>query len=461
MLCRSALLVLGVLSSCATLPENLGPTKVTPESVGLSSALLADHLPRVKTLALDSLLITHQGRTVLDLTVSPYEGSMIHDLASVTKGVMALLFAMACDQGYTSLDDPVLGVLPPPPGIPSAKLRSLTWRHLLGMTSGLRRPGDPDQYLETVLREPLALTRLLVEPVFSPGSTFWYDSGNFHLVALGLEKLLPEGLEKFAEQELFLPLGISDWFWEKDRDGTPWGGGNLHLTPEGASRIGQLMLQGGRWGSRTLLSKDLVQELITPARQTPTGDRYGLGWWIQDQGYAAIGRGGQRIQVLPARNLVVVITGYGVTMRQVEELLGPTIPWWGLPLPDDSEGTKRLEATLADLRKSDQERWLGEPFPPGWNPKTKWRGGGPGLQETWLRMEPQGTSLILYTGSNNREHRWEVGLDGRFRRGNDGAYRRGRWKGDTLAVEELKIGHKRITLHFQEDIFEVQEGESQ
>jgi len=65
------------------------------------------------------------------------------------------------------------------------------------------------------------------------------------------------------------------------------------------AKIGLLWLNRGRWEGRQIVSEEWVAQSIKRQIKTGRNDDYGYGWWITDQdgAYAAIGRGGQRIQV--------------------------------------------------------------------------------------------------------------------------------------------------------------------
>jgi len=85
------------------------------------------------------------------------------------------------------------------------------------------------------------------------------------------------------------------------------------------ARIGQLVLDGGRWNDRQIVSKAWIDKSTSPLMQATDGEDYGYLWWT---GYArrnrkglswveAQGRGGQTIRIVREMELVVVVTaGY-------------------------------------------------------------------------------------------------------------------------------------------------------
>jgi hypothetical protein len=80
------------------------------------------------------------------------------------------------------------------------------------------------------------------------------------------------------------------------------------------AKLGQLFLQRGRWGDRQILSESWVRTATSNHVQaTSNTDHYGYAWWVKGRDYPgmfeAVGRGGQRINVWPAKQLVLVFTG--------------------------------------------------------------------------------------------------------------------------------------------------------
>jgi CubicO group peptidase (beta-lactamase class C family) len=77
------------------------------------------------------------------------------------------------------------------------------------------------------------------------------------------------------------------------------------------AKLGVLFADGGRWHGRQLVPAAWVHEATSPV--VPTGDgpgeHYGYQWWITEAdghpAFAAIGFGGQIIEVVPDLRLVV------------------------------------------------------------------------------------------------------------------------------------------------------------
>jgi len=100
--------------------------------------------------------------------------------------------------------------------------------------------------------------------------------------------------------------------------GIAQGGGGLGVRSSVVMKIGQLMLDGGRFGKQQILSKAWVEAMLKP-RSVAMADmniEYGYLWWINHfeingkniTAYAASGNGGNYVFVVPQLNLTAVIT---------------------------------------------------------------------------------------------------------------------------------------------------------
>jgi CubicO group peptidase (beta-lactamase class C family) len=101
---------------------------------------------------------------------------------------------------------------------------------------------------------------------------------------------------------------ISTGQWS--RLSTSW----FRLTPPDMMKFGQLYLNGGRWQGRQVVPEAWVRESTRShvATELTEAEGYGYEWWTTtaagDAAFCAIGYGGQLIFVVPARQLVVVVS---------------------------------------------------------------------------------------------------------------------------------------------------------
>jgi len=100
--------------------------------------------------------------------------------------------------------------------------------------------------------------------------------------------------------------------WPVDPQGHHEGAGALKLRPQDLAALGLLYLDGGRWEGVQMVPESWIEE-ATSAHVEQTGLGFGYGYmWLTteadgDPAYFARGYGGQLIEVVPDRDLVVVV----------------------------------------------------------------------------------------------------------------------------------------------------------
>lgn len=297
----------------------------SPEATGISvSALeaLSERLSR-EDHRLHSLLVARGGALVFEEYFNGYTAANPHDLRSATKSITSLLVGIAIDRGVLSgVEAPMMRYLVPVYPDVSDK-RDIQLQHLLTMSSGL----DCDDGDRSTRGQEDRMYRsrdwvdyfLSLERSFAPGDSTRYCTGG--VVALGevIAQAAGRGLDGFAEEALFGPLGIRNYRWAFFNDGQSVdAGGHLFLTPRAMAKIGMLVLQEGEWDGRSLVPPSWIAESTRP-RTSIGGIPYGYLWWSSSLTYGtksvdvlwASGNGGQTIFVVPEYELVSVFTaGY-------------------------------------------------------------------------------------------------------------------------------------------------------
>jgi CubicO group peptidase (beta-lactamase class C family) len=251
-----------------------------------------------------------------------FDAATRHDLRSVSKSVTSLLWGIAeAEHKVPAPDAHVLALMPDLADLASAGREDITVGHLLDMTSGLdwnESGGYGWRNPEAGLYWRGAQARYVFKrPMAAPaGQRFSYNGGGTAVLAGLLEKGVGMPLSDYARSRLFAPLEILDWEWLTDLRGRPLAFSGLRMRPHDLARIGQLMLQHGRWKGRQIVPAAWVDASLQPRVDTGDGLQYGHQWWHghtralgADQPWtAAFGNGGQRLFVVPGLALVVVVT---------------------------------------------------------------------------------------------------------------------------------------------------------
>jgi CubicO group peptidase (beta-lactamase class C family) len=344
------LLALALLASVATTPARAdvqpcglpvamedGWRVAPPQASGLDQAALCRLAARLEGPArpnVHAVLVVRGGKLAFEryftgdderwgrwLGTIAFGPDTIHDMRSVTKTVTALLVGAAIDRGLLAgVDEPVMKFFPEYADLRTPERDRILLRHLLTMTMGIawdeERPyTDPSNSELQMSRTQDPLRYVLEQPVVAaPGEQYRYNGGATALLAAVVQRATGQSLEAFARSALFQPLGIAQVEWIRLRDGNPAAASGLRLRPRDLAKIGQMLLAGGTWAGRRVLSAEWVREVATPRIGGSGLYLYGYQVWLgrsfaggtEIRWFAGVGLGGQRVFVVPDLDLVVV-----------------------------------------------------------------------------------------------------------------------------------------------------------
>ena len=330
--------------SCGTPLEADGEWQtVSPEEAGLDAALLCslnEKLDKSPEMNVHSVVVVRRGKLVYEsyragedekwgtkLGLTSHTSQMQHDVRSISKSVVSLLFGIALDRKLiASIDDPMFRYFPEYAVLRTPEKDNIDLRHLLTMTSGLawderRAYSNPDNSERKMIRSREPYRFVLEQPVWrKPGEEWNYNGGGTQLLAGVLQRTTGKPLADFAKAALFEPLGITQFEWlNMPASGEVAAASGLRLRPRDMAKIGELVLDKGMWHGRRIVSEAWIHESIQGRIahfDTVDSLRYGYQWWGDEEKVGgrqiswitAQGLGGQRIYVVPAFRLVVVIT---------------------------------------------------------------------------------------------------------------------------------------------------------
>jgi len=263
-----------------------------------------------------SLLVVRHGKLVLERYFGGTQEGELLDVRSVTKSVVSALTGIALrDQVLPGIDAPVAGYLGRY-SLDDAD-RAITIRHLLTMTSGFEWNEDTaDGYNQWIVSTDRVQYLFDRPHVAAPGAAFTYNSAAVHVLGVVLQSASGMPLPQYANAQLFSGLGATSVAWEAlDRE-TVNGGSGIRLRAPDLLKLGQLFLQRGWSGEKSIVPESWVG-MTTQAQFAWRYDRgpqrritYGMLWWVSDapRSFFAWGYGGQFVYVAPDLDLVVVTT---------------------------------------------------------------------------------------------------------------------------------------------------------
>lgn len=272
-------------------------------------------------LVLERYFPGHDWRWGRDLGVVDFDAGTLHDLRSVTKSIVSLLYGIALEEGLVPPPEAVLVDQFPayPDLIADPKRRRMLVGHALAMRLGTEWNedlpySDPRNSEIAMELAPDRYRFVLDRPFVKQPGTWWdYNGGATALIAHLIERGSGQSLKDFAVERLLEPLGIEQVDWIQGSDGIYSAASGLRLRPRDLARIGQLVLNKGRWDGRQVVPEVWLEGSITPRTQLFSGIKYGYHWWLGETEagapwIAGFGNGGQRLFILPEADLVIAVT---------------------------------------------------------------------------------------------------------------------------------------------------------
>jgi CubicO group peptidase (beta-lactamase class C family) len=330
--------------------------EVVPSEAGFASDLdsrLAKLIADKRAWGLHGVLVARAGRIVLEryfdgednnwgrpLGVVHFGPDSLHNLYSVTKSIVALVYGIALAEGKV-----------PPPSAPlyaqfpeygdlvaaDERRQQQTIAHALSMSLGAEwneiglaydSPANDEVGMEMASdRYRFVLDRPVTG---APGKRWQYSGGATallgRLIARGTGRSLPD----YARIALFDPMGLGKTEWVTSRDswvfrqtgrgdGEPIAASGLRMTPRDLARVGQLVMDNGKAGGRQVVPAEWLAESFTPRVSVNELQRYGYQWYLGDMEFltggkvrlepwvGGAGNGGQRLYVMPDLDLIIVV----------------------------------------------------------------------------------------------------------------------------------------------------------
>ncbi len=240
----------------------------TPDAVGLDPATLCGirpHFQAQTSTNIHSVLVVRHGKLVyeqyftgLDEHLGRPSGTVTfnaetkHDLRSITKSVVSLVFGIEVGKGrIAGVDQKVMPLLPEYADLRTADTDKITIRDLLTMSLGFAwnedLPYSNPANNETQMDEAADPVRyILSRPIEAPpGTVFNYSGGAAMIIGRLLHKATGQNLDALARTDLFEPLGIHDFDWEPVASGEPAAASGLRLRPRGHRKAGSI--GAGSW----------------------------------------------------------------------------------------------------------------------------------------------------------------------------------------------------------------------
>ncbi|MGB5236340.1 MAG: serine hydrolase [Flavobacteriaceae bacterium] len=236
---------------------------------------------------------------------------------SMTKSILATLYGILYTHGEIDIYQPT--------GWETWQeddRKSITFNDLLRMQSGLEWDEDysgiSDVTRMLFLEDDMGAMQAAKEPADLPGKVWNYSSGTSNL----LSKMLRERFQNYQDylnypyQKLVDKIGMHSMMIETDIAGNYVGSSYGWASTGDWAKFGLLYLNRGRWLGQIIFDPEWVTYITQPTEDSE--GKYGAHFWLNAQGklpdvpkdlYSANGHQGQRVYIIPSKEVVIVRTG--------------------------------------------------------------------------------------------------------------------------------------------------------
>jgi CubicO group peptidase (beta-lactamase class C family) len=410
----------------------------TPESQGMLSAKLETMRANLAAHRTKALLVIRNDQIVCEWYATGVTTNQKHGTASLAKALVGgVSLGVALSDGLISLDDRAAKFVPQwkddsrkskitlrqlgshTSGIEDAEQDKIPHAQLTGWKGEFWKPEAPPHDSFTVSRDAAPV-------LWEPGTEMHYSNPGFammtYCVTAALRNAPQKDVRTLLRERVMRPIGVVDGEWSVGYGRTvnvaglplvgSWGGASF--TPRAAACVGRLMLRGGDWDGKQLLSKESVRQITSDAG---TPGNCGMGWWSNNDGvyekvpkdtFWGTGAGHQILVVIPSLNLIAVRNG--------EEL-----PVTGTEPPKYHEAVREMlfEPLVAAIESS-ATKTSAAPYPPSaviksieWAPKETIKRVAKGSDRfpiTWADDDAQYTAWGDGNGFNRTEKKLSLGF---------------------------------------------------
>lgn len=274
-----------------------------------------DEMTSLKT---RSLLVLYKDSIILERYANGYDENTEMLGWSMTKSIMNTWVGMMVKDSLLDINNKALF-----PEWMKDERKNISLNNLLHMESGLE--------WEEVYSEISAATNMLYnsedngglalrQPLeFTPGTYWEYSSGTSNIISKYLRNQFDnyDDYLRFPQERIFQKLNMDNTTMEVDEAGGYIGSSYCYATTRDWARFGTLYLHDGVWNGERLLPEGWIDYTKTPAKSS--NGRYGAHFWTNaspkyykdapEDMYSANGYEGQRVFIIPSKDLVIVRMG--------------------------------------------------------------------------------------------------------------------------------------------------------
>jgi len=275
---------------------------------------LYDYLEATNT---KSFMILKDGKIVLEKYFGTFTTDSLHVWNSASKTLVGIMTGIAQQEGYLNISDTTSDYLGTGwTSLTPSQEEKITIYHQLSMTTGM------DDVTNSDCTDPNCLTYLA-----DAGTRWSYHNAPYTLMNTVISNATSQNFNTYISNKLGTPCGISGLF-------VTFGYNKVFVSKTRSfARFGLLLLGQGSWNGTPILNDPNYFNAMTNSSQS-INPSYGYLTWLNGKSsfmvpglqfsfsgslvpdapsdmYAALGKNGQIINVVPSQNIVMVRMGEG------------------------------------------------------------------------------------------------------------------------------------------------------
>ncbi len=273
-----------------------------------------------------SIVVIKDGKLLLEEYFNGADRNTLHDPRSAGKSFASTLMGIAIQDDYIKNEDQTLDQFYNLKSFENydVKKDQIKIKDLLTMSSAFEgsdadsnSPGNEENMYPTDNWVKFALD-LPIDQSKKNGKKWDYFTAGTIILGDILNKRVPEGLEKYADNKLFKPLNITKYQWQYTPQNVANTAGSLQMRSLDYAKYAQLYKNNGIWNGNQILSKEWIQKTFAHQIKIPERENefYSYLFWnksIEYKGkhyetYYCAGNGGNEFIIFKDLPLVIIIT---------------------------------------------------------------------------------------------------------------------------------------------------------
>lgn len=300
-----------------------------------SDQQVSDHIREGRYGSVTSLLILHGGNITYEGYFRGTDSATRHDTRSVSKTITGMAAGLAIADGAIELETPIAQIFTDamPFEDDDPRKHAITVFDLLTMTGPMEcndwehfsrgneeRMYMVDDWISFYWDLPIRADRPWETPASDRphGRAFSYCTTGVQVLSEAIARRVGMPLDDYLQERLFDPLEIEQPEWQRLAGRDAFAGGGMRLTTWELARLAELYRAGGVQNGQHLLPEDWIDRSLAEYAVIPDRENTGYGflWWRREYesggqsflSWEMAGNGGNRVLIIPALDVVAVIT---------------------------------------------------------------------------------------------------------------------------------------------------------